>query len=189
MRVVVRQQPETVVVRPPDPEPPPPLPPPNPLPPPADEPKRVVVRARGLVGPAGEKGEEGPPGGPGPAGPAGDINAVVFTRHTAQTLSGHRVVHLDFDGTLAYASSDGIAQGPFMLTTGAADADTEVSVLAIGEITEPSWAFEPGPVFLGLNGLLTQIAPTQGYVIRVGYATSPTSMFFDPQLPIAVGGS
>ena len=76
------------------------------------------------------------------------------------------------------------------ITLGAALEGTPINVRAAGEIVEPSWAWDVDtPVFLGLDGLLTQ-APgdTAGAVFTqvVGMPTSSTSLFISPGQPITL---
>ena len=130
----------------------------------------------------GDPVELGPgvPGPPGPPGPAGGY--AVGTAATA--LSGHRVVTADPDGTWRYASNDNPADmaAPLWITTGAVDAGQQGEAVILGPITEPSWSWNPGPVFLGLNGALTQTppaAPDAVFLVQVGFATSATTLFVD----------
>lgn len=128
----------------------------------------------------------GPQGIPGPTGPPGAAGsgAIFATGDAAITLSGHRVVTPDFDGTLRYATNDNEADlaAPLWVTTGAAAPGDAVSALAFGSLTEPTWNWVPGPVYLGTNGQLTQtppVAPDAAFIAQVGIATSPTSLFVD----------
>ncbi|MEU1550205.1 hypothetical protein [Nocardia sp. NPDC005745] len=123
---------------------------------------------------------------PGPAGPpgGGSGSTVVVSGVAAVPLSGHRAVTRQPDGTLVYASADapGHMHAPIWITTGAADAGAQATAVAFGEITEPSWAWTPGPLYLGLAGAITQIPPTAPsayFLAQLGAATAPTSAFVD----------
>lgn len=126
-------------------------------------------------------------------GPSG-ASATFFAdpKIAGVTLSGHRIVTTDEDGDLIYADNTDLthARRVKWLTTGAVDAGLEAALLAFGEIVEPSWSWTPTePIYLGANGLLTQVAPTTptaAYLVGVGVALTPTSMFFNPQMPIAL---
>jgi hypothetical protein len=131
------------------------------------------------VGDAVELGP-GVPGPPGPPGPAGGY--AVGT--AAAALSGHRVVTASADGTWRYASNDNLADfaAPLWVTTGAVDAGEQGEAVILGPMTEPSWSWTPGPVFLGANGVLTQTppaAPAAAFLAQIGYATSATGLFVD----------
>jgi hypothetical protein len=101
----------------------------------------------------------------------------------AATLSGHRVVTPQPDGTLNYASNDNLShvQAPLWITTGATDVGGTVDALMLGQMTEGSWTWSQGPVYLGANGLLTQTPPVSPavFLAQVGTATTATSLFVD----------
>ncbi|MDE1673859.1 DUF7264 domain-containing protein [Nocardia gipuzkoensis] len=119
---------------------------------------------------------------PGPAGPTG--GAVIATGVAAIPLSGHRAVTRQPDGTLVYASNDDPSHMnlPIWITTGAADAGAVAEAIAFGEITESSWAWTPGPLYLGVYGAIVQVPPTAPdayFLARLGAAMTPTSVFVD----------
>ena len=68
------------------------------------------------------------------------------------------------------------------VTTGAASEDATVTIMANGEMTEGSWSWSPGPVWLGTSGTLTQTPPSSGSVVRVGTALGATTLFVEPRL-------
>jgi hypothetical protein len=128
----------------------------------------------------------------GPTGPAGDQpGSLVFERQVGDDspVSGHRVVRPNPDGSISYASNDDPADlgAPLWLTL---QAGTEVSVCALGAVDEPSWSWTVGPLYLGVNGVLTQTPPTAAggalFLVVVGYATGPNSAFIDPGPPISL---
>lgn len=129
-------------------------------------------------------GPQGPPGAQGPAGASADQSATIFTAGAA--LSGHMAVRAVGDGSVLYASADQPGQAGTLVgvTTGAAASGAQVSVVADGPIDEPSWSWAPGPVWLGLNGALTQGLPQSGILQRVGLALSPTRLLVAIQPPI-----
>lgn len=133
----------------------------------------------------GDPVEVGPgiPGPPGPPGPAGSA-ALLAAGEATIPLSGHRVVTPGPDGMLGYASNDDPDHlaAPLWVTLGAAGAGAPVSALMIGPLTEPSWNWTPGPVYLGINGMLTQTPPTAPaalFLAQVGAAIGPTTIIVD----------
>lgn len=134
-----------------------------------------------------DEGPAGPTGGPGPQGPAGD--GSTFNKTADINLSGHRAVRAVSADRVSYVSSDDVAQMgmAIAITTGSALADATVNLRAYGEIAEPSWAWVAGPVFLGVNGVLTQTVPSTGYVQRIGIALSSTKMQVAIAPPIKLG--
>ena len=133
----------------------------------------------------GPKGDDGDPGPQGPPGPAG---GTAFVGTAASALSGHRIVRGARDA-LTYASAADPTHGDDVqgLTLGAAGAGEPVTVQDGDEVTEPSWSWTPlDPVFLGLDGLLTQDVPgdTLAFSMSIGFATTPTSMVLRLDPPI-----
>lgn len=121
----------------------------------------------------------------GPQGPSGTNR---FLRTAAVIVSGHRIVVARADGAVEYADNTlSLRRAPW-LTTRAALANDIVEVLALGELIEPSWAWIPGePLYLGSNGLMTQTPPlAPAFLLELGVALTPTSIFYDPKMPIAL---
>ena len=96
----------------------------------------------------------------------------------AADLGGHRVVRVLADGRLALASCAEPAHAGFVLglTRAAAAAGSLAAVVVQGLLDEPSFAFAPGPVYLGRDGALSQAPPTAGFVQRVALALAPTRL-------------
>lgn len=104
----------------------------------------------------------------------------------ASALSGHRIVRTDAEGRALYASNDEAADTGRALgmTTGAAEPLAAVQVLLQGVWREPTWAWDPSrPVYLGVEGALTQEAPTKAggahFLQIVGVPLSPTRLYLD----------
>jgi hypothetical protein len=107
-----------------------------------------------------------------------------LTAVAAVTVSGHRLVTPDSDGTIAYASPTNLAHmhAPLWLTLTAATAGDPVEVLTFGAVSEPSWSWTTGPLYLGTNGLLTRTPPVKPgalFSAQVGSATAEQAMFLD----------
>lgn len=141
---------------------------------------RIVSTAAGLTRVAGGGGKTAllASGPPGPAGPAG---GAELTRAAAQALGGHRVVRALGDGSVNYASADEIAHAELILgvTMEAAAMGASVRVRSAGEISEGSWAWALGPVFCGLNGVLTQTPPASGFLRQIGFADAADRIIID----------
>lgn len=127
-------------------------------------------------------GAQGPAG---PAGPTGPSGGMVASYTAGAILGGHRGVKLDAAGNAQYASNDDAASlaGFVGVTLGAATMGDTVQVALIGLVEEPSWSWTAGlPVFLGVNGLLTQTAPVfPALQVVVGVAPTTTSLFIFPR--------
>ena len=128
-------------------------------------------------------------GAPGPTGPAGPTGQTVETidRTADVAISGHRAVRGTSPSGADYCSNATASHAPAFLglTQGAASSGTTVTVQRTGVIVEPSWAWTPWtPVFVGVNGVLTQSSPSSGFSLVVGVALSATSILLRPQPPI-----
>lgn len=113
----------------------------------------------------------------------------IETPTAATTLSGHRVVRIIGPNWVDVASRDDPAHAGDVLgvTLDAATADASVRVRTRGPLDEPSWAFAPGPAFLGVDGAITQAIPTTGFRLRIGTFTAPTRLIvaLDPPILLA----
>lgn len=125
---------------------------------------------------------KGPPGRQGDAGPSGagggDVAGVA-----AVALGGQRAVYLANDG-MRYASADNLAMINVLgVTVGAVAQGASVSIRTGGSLTDPAFSFVPGPVYLGLNGLLTQTLPTANSLVVVGDALNATTLLVRVEKP------
>ena len=114
------------------------------------------------------------------------MNVGAATVIAAEALGGHRAV------TMAgyYASKDNAADKFNLLgvTQGAAVSGDVATVTTFGAITNGGWAWTPGlPVFLTTSGNLSHTAPTTGFRIIIGRATTATTLFVDISEPINLG--
>lgn len=123
-------------------------------------------------------GVQGPPGIPGAS--------TQFEYHPAgQTLGGGRAVTLDPSGNLVYPDTTSANSFVLGLTTGSVVLGALGEVQITGTYQEPSWAWTVGlPVFVSIDGVLTQTPPTSGQTLIVGWAATPTKIVIDKQTPI-----
>lgn len=130
-----------------------------------------------------DTGEVGPIG---PAGPAGDGSKLTKIANTA--IGGHRVVMASGANNTAIADKDTPSHMHLVIgiTEGAVMAGNPATIVARGELVEPSWSFAVGPVYLGNNGLITQTAPATGFILKIGTAIAPTVLLIDIGAPISI---
>lgn len=129
-------------------------------------------------------GNQGPPG---IQGQPGVTAGLLLSRIAGQPLSAHRVVFQDdADNRVRYVDpqADSIAEVLGITTTATSASGEIVYVQSAGELNDPSFAFLPGPVFVGANGVLTQDPPTTGAALQVGVATTLTALLIRIQQPI-----
>lgn len=132
-----------------------------------------------------KQGPAGPPGMPGPSGGS----AMLFTASGA--IGGHRVLALDAANQVIYAGNDipGTEHKIIGMSLNAAAPGGTINVVRSGEVIEPSWGWNTTlPVYLGVNGLLTQTPPAApaAYSLIVGFPTSPTGLFMTVREPINI---
>lgn len=126
-------------------------------------------------------GIQGPPGIP---GTSTQFEYVV----AGQVLGGNRAVTTNLQGQLVYPDPASTTSRVYGLTMHSALQGELVTVQIAGTQTEPSWSWDvTKPVFVGLNGVLTQTVPITGQTLVVGYPNSPTKLFIDRQPPIYMG--
>lgn len=115
--------------------------------------------------------------GIGPQGPPGDAASAVITVSAGEAIGGHRLASLQ-GGVAMYARGDNLesAESAIGITLGAASLSGSLQVQRSGIITEPSWSWAAGPVYLAGAGLLTQAAPGTGVLLQVGIALSPIQL-------------
>lgn len=118
--------------------------------------------------------QQGPAGPPGPDG----TGAVVVT--AGEALGGGRVVMHENDEAF-YSSSDVQSSMDKVIgvTIGAVIIGAESNVRASGELIDSSWSWASGPIYNGLNGIMTQTVPSTGFVLQIATALSPTKILIN----------
>ncbi|TNC14901.1 hypothetical protein FF100_04820 [Methylobacterium terricola] len=112
--------------------------------------------------------------------------ALPFT--AGEPIGGHKGVRIAAGGLVQLASSDDASQAGTVLgvSLAAADDGSGLDVAIIGEVTESSWSWAVGPVFLGIGGALTQAPPASGFVQQIGKAIGPHSLVVSLSTPIVL---
>ena len=107
---------------------------------------------------------------------ANELSLVAGTN-----LSALRAVTTNGSGEAVYASNDTLLNAQVVgLTVNAANSGNNVTIKTNGVITDASWNWTKGTVYLGTNGQLTQTAPSGGAVIvHVGKALTATKLQVD----------
>lgn len=110
----------------------------------------------------------------------------VITKPAGENIDGHLIVVVN-DQKVYKANNTDIAAAPLILgmTITAAITGTDINIITLGEITEASWSWIPDkPVFLLLNGGMTQTVPTTGFMLQVGFAFSVDTIWVELKMPI-----
>jgi hypothetical protein len=123
----------------------------------------------------------GPPGPPGPSGQVGDLTLLAYTN-----IGGGRVVRSLGDGYVNYVGSDEpqYASSVVGVTMGAAVTGATIRIQFSGELSDSGWNWVPGPIYCGLNGILTQSLPTTGFLLTLGTAISNTTILINIKQPL-----
>lgn len=121
--------------------------------------------------------DQGPPGPPGAPGPAG---GAAVQRLAGESLSALRMVY-ELDGQVFVLSSADAAHIDLLLGLAltAAPAGNATNIQLIGAVDDAAWSWTPGPIWLGINGALTQTPPASGFDVRLGAAVSATRVILN----------
>ena len=116
--------------------------------------------------------------------PEGDIMRKIC----AENVGGHRMVTVNENGEILHADSDLILDGKqtIGMTLQAALQGSECEIAITGdEVIEPSWNWiTTSSIYLGDDGILTQTAPTSGFVLIVAVPLTSTSIRVRIEMPI-----
>ena len=112
--------------------------------------------------------------------------AVTNTFTSVGPVSAHKVLAATGAG-IVYADKDTLTDqdkisGLSVSSVGAAG--EEVTYVSSGLVTDSSFAFSVGPVYLSNIGAMTQTKPTSGLLVQIGIAIEPTTLQFDIQLNV-----
>lgn len=122
----------------------------------------------------------------GPKGDPGETEGATFNAAAAGPLHGRRVVCAGpgglFHPDTAVAAHASQVVG--LSVSSASGAGQVVQVRAGGHMEDSTWAWAPGYVFCGADGVLQQAPPPTGWVQRVARVISPTTLAVDIDTPI-----
>lgn len=107
-------------------------------------------------------------------------------RRAGETLSALKAVY-EWNGQVYALDSQDVANAAAYLgvTVSSANLGEEIIIQRSGTIDDGSWAWTPsGEVFVGTDGALTQVAPTTGFKLIVGTASSATRINLTLDTPV-----
>lgn len=112
----------------------------------------------------------------------GIVAANIDTSLTAgMSISALRCITTNASGEAVYATPDSLANAVVIgiSTTSGSLGDT-IIVKTTGELSDASWSWTKGAIYLGANGTLTQTAPSGGsIVVHVAKAITATKIIID----------
>lgn len=112
----------------------------------------------------------------------GVIGGNVDTTITAGvSISALRCITTDANGEAKYATPDTLANALVIgISTTSGNAGDTIVVKTSGQMTDASWSWTKGAIYLGANGTLTQTAPSAGsVVVHVAKAITATTIIVD----------
>lgn len=114
----------------------------------------------------------------GPPGPNGDLLYLI----AGMDLGGNRAVAMNADGDLVYADSSNLLHIDKVIgiTTGSVINGDICEVRLSGLMQDASFNFDAdGNIYLGSNGLLTQVVSSSGFVCQLGIKINSKELFID----------
>ena len=100
-----------------------------------------------------------------------------------ETINGQSAVYIAADGKAYLADkTQATCRQTVGISTGAASIGAVVTIKVGGVITEPTWTWGLGPVWLTTAGQLSQTTPTVDYLMQVGVPVGPTKLRIEPLL-------
>jgi hypothetical protein len=102
-------------------------------------------------------------------------------------ISGHTIVSRSVDTVIPSDPADSTSVHNIVgITNQASVTGSPIDIVTSGMIHDDSWSLLDGPVFLGVNGILTQSAPTSGYLVVIGYSASSKDIRLNIGQPIKI---
>jgi len=122
--------------------------------------------------------------GDGALPPPVPVGGGQSVRVAGEVISALRVVYESGDRVFKLDQTSNNVQGLLGISVTAAQEGGSIKIQRDGTIETPGWTWAEGLVFLGMDGLLTQVVPTTGWEVVVGYAPSPTRLNLDFDEPV-----
>lgn len=99
----------------------------------------------------------------------------------AQSISALRAITTDGNSNAVYATNT-TASGSVVIgiSTTSGNTGANINIQTAGTLTDASWNWSKGLVWLGTNGTLTQTVPTSGaYIVPIAKAITATTIIID----------
>jgi hypothetical protein len=112
----------------------------------------------------------------------GIVAANIDTSLVAgESISALRCITTNGSGQAVYATPDTLANAVVIgVSTTSGSSGETITVKTTGELSDASWSWTKGAIYLGANGVLTQTAPSGGsIVVHVAKAITATKILID----------
>ena len=118
-------------------------------------------------------------------GEAYPVTNLSMYRIASQNLEKYRVVRQMGNNGAGYPNTGVYDDAHFVLgvTVEPALAGAGVTVRLVGEIEDPNWSWQPGPLFCGPQGSLVQVPPSGTWQRQIGSALTPTKILVELRPP------
>lgn len=156
---------------------------------------RVIVRGGGTTSITLDRrtvattAGRGVQGAPGPRGESGSGTAVDVTRATGAVIHGLRVVR-SADGMIYPVDVAVAAHAEQVIGVATQSVTTigqDVIVRTSGPLSDNAWDWQPGVVFCGADGALTQNPASAGWLLQVARVIDPKTIDIDIETAIYRG--
>ena len=120
----------------------------------------------------------------GSGGNANELNLVAN-----ENISALKIVRQDTGGVLLADIGAQLDSEALGVSRDAATLGSNLRVITYGRVDDTSFGFTLNePLFLGNNGLITNLAPTNSgeYIVRIGYSLGIGSIFIDIESPVLI---
>lgn len=120
-------------------------------------------------------------GAMGMQGPPGESDGATITATASVPMHGDRVAAVR-NGWAYHPEPTDPTHGDEVVgvTTHSASAGAPIVIRTAGKARAAEWSFQPGPVFVGPAGTLTQ-TPGPGWLGQIGRATDTDELIVDPE--------
>lgn len=111
--------------------------------------------------------------------PGAKATTNIITKLVGSAISSVRVVSAISDTSVGLTNPADPASVKTILgltTTAASLVGDPINIQVSGTYYSAGWGLSVGPVFLGTAGQLTQVVPTSGFLVTIGYAVNPNTL-------------
>ncbi len=117
--------------------------------------------------------------------PTAAAQDVTYAASAGESIDQYAPVFVAFDGKVYTASNLTVASRHRVcgIATNAGTINQTITILRMGQISNPLWSWTDAPVFIG-DRTLTQTPPTQGYSLMTGVPIGPTTLLVKLDTPI-----
>lgn len=118
-----------------------------------------------------------------------DMSQIKVKKLAAEVISALKVVTLNGVGQVVIADQQNNSlREAIGIALNAGGVGAEITILQFGTIVDPFFTFaDKKKIFLGLNGTLTDVIPTSGWAVPIGYMAAPSTLMIDIDTPIFRG--